>query len=60
MSCGFEVEKRILNNGLIFAILSNSSANVNIFITTVTTTQATFESSAPFNGKVNFQIVSQD
>ncbi len=40
--------------------LSNNSANVNIFITAVTTTQVTFESSAPFNGKVNFQIISQD
>jgi len=40
--------------------LSNSSANVNIFITAVTTTTVTFESSAPFTGKVNFQIVSQD
>lgn len=40
--------------------LSNNSANVNIFITAVTTTQVTFESSAPFSGKVNFQIVSQD
>jgi hypothetical protein len=38
----------------------NSSANVNVFITAVTTTQVTFESSAPFTGKVNFQIVSQD
>jgi len=40
--------------------LSNNSANVNIFITTITTTAVTFESSAPFTGKVNFQIVSQD
>ena len=40
--------------------LSNSSANVNIFITSVTTTQVQFESSAPFTGKVNFQVVSQD
>tara|TARA_R110000851_G_scaffold22029_5_gene65496 strand:+ start:272 stop:628 length:357 start_codon:yes stop_codon:yes gene_type:complete len=40
--------------------LSNNSANVNIFITAVTTTSVTFESSAPFTGKVNFQIVSQD
>ena len=40
--------------------LSNNSANVNIFITSVTTTTVTFESSAPFSGKVNFQIVSQD
>ncbi len=40
--------------------LSNNSANVNIFITAVTTTAVTFESSAPFTGKVNFQVVSQD
>ena len=40
--------------------LSNSSANVNIFITSLTTTIVTFESSAPFTGKVNFQVVSQD
>lgn len=40
--------------------LSNNSANVNIFITSITTTTVTFESSAPFTGKVNFQIVSQD
>jgi len=40
--------------------LSNNSANVNIFITAVTNTQVSFESSAPFTGKVNFQIVSQD
>jgi hypothetical protein len=40
--------------------LANNSANVNIFITSITTTVVTFESSAPFSGKVNFQIVSQD
>lgn len=40
--------------------LSNNSANINIFITSITTTAVTFESSAPFTGKVNFQIVSQD
>ena len=40
--------------------LNNNSANVNVFITTITTTSVTFESSAPFTGKVNFQIVSQD
>ena len=40
--------------------LSNNSANVNIFITAVTTTTVTFEASAPFTGKVNFQVVSQD
>ena len=40
--------------------INNNSANVNIFITSVTTTTVIFESSAPFTGKVNFQIVSQD
>ena len=40
--------------------LSNSSANVNVFITSVTTSTVTFETSAPFTGKVNFQVVSQD
>ncbi len=40
--------------------LSNNSANVNIFITSVSTTSVSFEASAPFTGKVNFQIVSQD
>jgi hypothetical protein len=39
---------------------SNDTANVNIFITGITTTAVTFESSAPFTGKVNFQIISQD
>jgi len=38
----------------------DSSANVNIFITAISTTQVSFESSAPFTGQVNFQIVSQD
>ena len=40
--------------------LGNNSANVNIFIKAVTNTQVTFESSAPFTGKVNFQVISQD
>jgi hypothetical protein len=40
--------------------LSNSSANVNVFITSITTSTVTFETSAPFTGKVNFQVVSQD
>ena len=39
---------------------SNSSANVNIFITSITTTAVQFESSAPFTGKVHFHIYSQD
>jgi len=40
--------------------LANSSANVNVFVTSITTTAVQFESSAPFNGTVNFQIISQD
>lgn len=39
---------------------NNSSADVNIFVTSITTTQVQFESSAPFTGKVHFQIISQD
>ena len=39
---------------------NNSSADVNIFITSITTTSAQFESSAPFTGKVHFHIYSQD
>jgi hypothetical protein len=39
---------------------SNDSADVNIFITAITITSVQFESSAPFTGKVHFQIISQD
>ena len=39
---------------------NNSSADVNIFITSITTTAVQFESSAPFTGKVHFHIFSQD
>ena len=39
---------------------SNSSANVNVFVTSITTTEVQFSSSAPFTGTVNFQIISQD
>ena len=39
---------------------SNNSANVNIFITSITTNAVQFESSAPFTGKVHFHIYSQD
>ena len=39
---------------------SNSQADVNIFITSITTTAVQFESSAPFTGKVHFHIYSQD
>lgn len=39
---------------------NNNSADVNIFITSITTTAVQFESSAPFTGKVHFHIYSQD
>ena len=39
---------------------NNSSADVNIFITSITTSAVQFESSAPFTGKVHFHIYSQD
>ena len=37
----------------------NNSANVNIFVSQITRTEVRFESSAPFNGSVSFQIISQ-
>ena len=40
--------------------LSNSSADVNVFITALTTTSVTIETSAPFDGEVHFHIISQD
>ena len=40
--------------------LSNGAADVNIFVTSLTTTSVTLESSAPFDGEVHFQIISQD
>ncbi len=39
---------------------SNSQANVNIFVNSVSTTEAQFSSSAPFSGSVNFQLISRD
>ena len=39
---------------------SNNATSVNIFVTSITTTAVQFESSAPFTGTVNFQIISQD
>ena len=39
---------------------NNDSANVNVFITSITRTNVQFEASAPFSGKVHFQIISQD
>tara|TARA_R100000008_G_scaffold80058_1_gene62201 strand:+ start:402 stop:758 length:357 start_codon:yes stop_codon:yes gene_type:complete len=35
-------------------------AGVNIFVSAVTTSLVRFSSSAPFTGKVHFQIISQD
>ena len=39
---------------------SNDAADVNIFVTSVSTTAIQFESSAPFIGKVHFQVIPQD
>jgi len=39
---------------------NNSTADVNIFITSLTTSTVQFESSAPFTGKVHFHVYSQD
>lgn len=36
---------------------SNESANVNVFITSVSTTSVTIETSAPFNGKVHIHAI---
>jgi len=38
----------------------NDSANVNVFVTSITTTAVQFSASAPFTGTVNFQLISQD
>ena len=40
--------------------LNNDSANVNIFVSQISRTEVTFESSAPFDGVVSFQVISQD
>ena len=40
--------------------LNNSSADVNVFITSLSTTSVTLETSAPFNGEIHFQVISQD
>ena len=39
---------------------SNNTANVNIFVTAITTLLVTFQASAPFTGEVHFHIISQD
>ena len=38
----------------------NDQANVNAFITSITTTETQLSVSAPFTGRVHFIIVSQD
>jgi hypothetical protein len=40
--------------------LSNSSADVNVFITALSTTSVTLETSAPFSGELHFHVISQD
>ena len=40
--------------------LSNDEANVNAFVTSITTTAAQLSVSAAFTGRVHFIIVSQD
>ena len=37
--------------------LSNNSANVNVFVTAISTTSVTIESSAPFTGRVHFHAI---
>ena len=39
---------------------NNSAADVNIFLSSVSTSQVVFGASAAFSGKVHFQIISQD
>lgn len=38
----------------------NDQADVNVFITAISTTAATIETSAPFTGRVHFIIMGQD
>ena len=38
----------------------NDQANVNAFVTSITTTETQLSVSAPFTGRVHFIIVSQD
>ena len=40
--------------------LSNNQANVNAYVTSITTTSLSISVSAPFIGKVHFIIVGQD
>ena len=47
-------------NAISYDSLNNNSANVNVFITALTTTSVTLETSAPFSGEIHFQILSQD
>lgn len=40
-----------------FDSAGNESANVNVFITAVSTTSVTIQTSAPFNGEVHIQAI---
>ena len=40
--------------------VSQDAADVNVFITAITTAYVQFSASAPFTGEVHFQIVTQD
>ena len=39
---------------------SNDQADVNVFVTAISTTAATIETSAPFTGRIHFIIMGQD
>ena len=38
----------------------NGQADVNVFVTSISTVSVSFESSAPFTGDVHFHIITQD
>ena len=60
----FPIDATFINVPIITALsvdsIANDSADVNVFISAVTTTSVQFETSAPFTGQVNFHIISQD
>jgi len=46
--------------GIAVDSVSQDAADVNVFITAVTTVNVQFSASAPFTGEVHFQIITQD
>ena len=40
------------------SVETTDNANVNIFVTSISTTSVSFESSAPFTGDVSFSLIS--